>query len=100
MISVFIIIFKGTFGIMGWRRKILVSTLLGFLVSLMMFELADDFEETEESPHDSPGEVMGHHGTTAHILEHTTLWLWPEFVIDTLEHMNMDNVPVSSKKND
>jgi len=60
---------------MGWRRKILVSTLFGFIIPVLMFELADDFQETEENAHASSKEAIGHHGTTAFILEHSTLWL-------------------------
>jgi len=94
MLSVFIIVFKGTFGIMGWRRKILVSTLLGFLVTVMVFELADHFEAADTISNLKGNE---HHHKTMAILKHITMWFWPEFLIDTLEHMVKDNLPVKKK---
>lgn len=78
MVSVFTIVCKSAFGIMGWRRKFLVSTLLAFLITVFVFELTADC-----------GEQRTFHQTSAAV-KHVTMWFWPEFLIDTLEHMAQD----------
>jgi len=92
MLSMFIIILKSSYGIMGWRRQILVSTLLSFLITILVFELVEQYEATDLLI----TEATGHgHGILID-LKHTTMWFWPELLIDTLEHMVQDNLPVSS----
>jgi len=77
---------------MGWRRKIAVSTLLSFLISILLFELAEQFETIDELME----QKGGHEHSYSALLKHITMWFWPEFLIGTLEHLVHDKLPVSS----
>jgi len=100
MLSMFIIILKSSYGIMGWRRQILVSTLLSFLITILVFELVEQYGATDRLITEATDRLITQkteHGHGILIdLKHTTMWFWPELLIDTLEHMVQDNLPVSS----
>jgi len=108
MLSMFIIILKSSYGIMGWRRQILVSTLLSFLITILVFELVEQYGATDRLITEATDRLITEatdrlitqkteHGHGILIdLKHTTMWFWPELLIDTLEHMVQDNLPVSS----
>jgi len=91
MFSIFIIIVKSSYGIMGWRRKIVVSLLLSFLISILVFEQTE-FKTTGELLK----QKQGHTHTTSALLKRTTMWFWPKLLIDTLERLVDDKLPVSS----
>jgi len=80
---------------MGWRRKIVVSTLLSFLINIVVFELAEQFENTAQLMEDKNEHEQGHEHSTSVVLKHATMWFWPELLIDTLENLCQDKLPVS-----
>jgi len=96
MLCIFIIILKSSYGIMGWRRQILVSTLLSFLITILMFELAEQFETTSGLIDTAKVEHTTKEPHSISLkLKHTTMWFWPELLIDTLEHMVKEVKPIS-----
>lgn len=78
MFSMFIAIYKS--GIMGWRRKIFLSTILGFLIILLVFGLIKEFEISTRV---AEQRVDGH-VTTSTLIKNTTMWFWPAFLINKL----------------
>jgi len=97
MLSIIIIIFKSSAGIMGWRRQITYSTLIGFLITFIVFELTEQFHETSEIISVVKGEEdhdFSHYGKIyGEILIKVTTWLWPEFIISTLEGLAEEYSP-------
>merc|ERR1719419_2248872 len=98
MLSIIIIIFKSSAGIMGWRRQITYSTLIGFLLTFIVFELTEQFHETSETigaVEEGPVEHnFSHYGKIyGNLLIKVTTWLWPEFIISTLEGLAEEYSP-------
>jgi len=92
---------------MGWRRKLLVSTILGFLITFLVFGLIKEFEtpcgvmeatvmEGTDS-HETictrkcgaSEEIYSHAKST--LIKNTTMWFWPAFLIKTLGKMIKDH---------
>jgi len=100
MFNIFVIIFKSKAGIMGWRRQLMFSTLLAFLITLLVFELGEQFEEmnqwTGQGENEEGKESKGLLKTISEISEElvqVTMWFWPEFLISTLEGMAEEYEP-------